>query len=146
MGQSPSEPFIQAVAKKTVSLIKQAALIYFHDGGYTVGSVDEFENGLRLLAELSSVQIYAVEYKLAPEFRFPTQLDEYDAVIDALQGNFGNRQGISTVLGGGDSAGGNMTAAITLRRKDNGMKPLDAQILFYPEARVPFDTPAAVEN
>ena len=39
-----------------------------------------------------------------------------------------------------------MTAAITLRRKDNGKKPLEAQILFYPEARIPFDTPAAVEN
>ncbi len=125
---------------------KAGGLIYFHGGGYTIGSVDEFENGLRMLAELSGVQIYAVEYKLAPEFRFPTQLDDYDAVIDALQGDFGKHRGVSTVLGGGDSAGGNMTAAITLRRKDNGKKPLDAQVLFYPEARIPFDTPAAVEN
>ena len=67
-------------------------------------------------------------------------------MIDALQGDFGKHRGVSTVLGGGDSATGNMTAAITLRRKDNGKKPLDAQILFYPEARVPFDTLAAVEN
>ena len=125
---------------------RAGGLIYFHGGGYTIGSVDEFENGLRILAEHSGIQIYAVEYKLAPEFRYPTQLDEYDAVIDALQGSFGKHRGISTALGGGDSAGGNMTAAITLRRKDNGKKPLDAQILFYPEARIPFDTPAAVEN
>ena len=68
---------------------KAGGLIYFHGGGYTVGSVDEFENGLRMLAELSGVQIYAVEYRLAPEIRFPTQLDEYYAVIDALQGEFG---------------------------------------------------------
>lgn len=125
---------------------KAVALIYFHGGGYTVGSVDEFENALRMLAEASGVQIHAIEYKLAPEFRFPVQLDEYDAVIDALQGEFGRERGIQTVLGGGDSAGGNMTAGIVLRRKDAGKKPLDAQILFYPEARVPFDTPAAVEN
>ena len=45
-----------------------AALIYFHGGGYTVGSVDEFENGLHLLAEESGCQIYAVDYRLAPEF------------------------------------------------------------------------------
>ncbi|KAK4501220.1 hypothetical protein PRZ48_007027 [Zasmidium cellare] len=122
------------------------ALIYFHGGGYTVGSVDEFENGLRLLAEESGVQVYAVEYRLAPEHSYPVQLDEYDAVIDALQGDFGKARGVQHVLGGGDSAGGNMTAAITLRRKDNNKKPLAAQILFYPEARVPFDTPAAVEN
>ena len=125
---------------------KAGGLIYFHGGGYTIGSVDEFENGLRMLAEHSAVQIYAVEYKLAPEYRYAIQLDEYDAVIDALQGDFGKYRGVSTVLGGGDSAGGNMTAAITLRRKDEGKKPLDAQILFYPEARIPFDTPAAVEN
>lgn len=122
------------------------ALIYFHGGGYTVGSIDEFENGLRLLAEKSGVQVYAVEYRLAPEHHYPVQLDEYDAVIDALQGQFGQQRGVQHVLGGGDSAGGNMTAAVTLRRKDNGKKPLVAQILLYPEARVPFDTPAAVEN
>ena len=123
-----------------------AALIYFHGGGYTVGSNDEFENGLRLLAGKSGVQVYAVEYKLAPEHSYPVQLDEYDAVIDALQGEFGKNRGVQHVLGGGDSAGGNMTAAVTLRRKDNNRKPLVAQILFYPEARVPFDTAAAVEN
>jgi acetyl esterase/lipase len=50
------------------------------------------------------------------------------------------------VCGGGDSAGGNMTAAISLRRRDEGKKPLAAQVLLYPEARLPFDTPAAAEN
>ncbi|WVR08950.1 hypothetical protein IAU60_006009 [Kwoniella sp. DSM 27419] len=125
-----------------------AALIYFHGGGYTVGSVDEFENGLRLLAEESGCQVYGVDYRLAPEYRYPIQLDEYSAVIDWLQGEGGKARGVDPdrVLGGGDSAGGNMTAAITLRRMDKQQKPLRAQILLYPEARVPFDTPAAVEN
>ena len=49
---------------------KAGGFIYFHGGGYTVGSVDKFENGLRLLAHLSGVQIYAVEYKLAPNSAF----------------------------------------------------------------------------
>jgi acetyl esterase/lipase len=57
------------------------ALIYFHGGGYTVGTVDEFENGLRIVAE-----VYAVECRLAPEWRFPTQLDEYVAVVEWVQG------------------------------------------------------------
>ncbi|KAI5282790.1 hypothetical protein KEM52_003597, partial [Ascosphaera acerosa] len=52
-----------------------AALVYFHGGGWTVGSVDEFENGLRILAEEAGVQVYAADYRLAPEWRFPTQLD-----------------------------------------------------------------------
>jgi acetyl esterase/lipase len=116
--------------------------------GYTVGSVDEFENGLRLLAEASSVQIYGIDYRLAPEFKFPTQLDEYSAIIDWLQSSGGAARGVhpDRVCGGGDSAGGNMTAAISLRRSDEGKKPLAAQILLYPEARLPFDTPAATEN
>lgn len=62
------------------------ALIYFHGGGYTVGTVDEFENGLRIVAEESGVQVYAVECRLAPEWRFPTQLDEYVAVVEWVQG------------------------------------------------------------
>lgn len=125
-----------------------AALIYFHGGGYTVGSVDEFENGLRLLAEESGAQMYGIDYSLAPESRFPTQLDEYSALIDALQGEFGAERGVSPklVFGGGDSAGGNMTAAISLRRRDEKKSNIAGQILLYPEARLPFGTKASEEN
>lgn len=138
--------FYPQAAPRTGS--NNAALIYFHGGGYTVGSVDEFENGLRLLAEQSGVQVYGVEYRLAPEFRYPTQLDEYTAVIDALQGDFGSTRGVARnlVFGGGDSAGGNMTAAISLRRRDEGKTNIAGQMLYYPEARIPFDTAAGTEN
>jgi acetyl esterase/lipase len=124
------------------------ALVYFHGGGYSTGSVDEFENGLRLVAEQSGCQVYAVDYRLAPEFRYPIQLDEYSAVIDWLQTEGGRTRGVHPrrIAGGGDSAGGNMTAAVCLRRLDRGEEPLAAQVLLYPEARLPFDTPAAEEN
>jgi acetyl esterase/lipase len=140
------------------------ALVYMHGGGYTVGTVDEFENGLRLLAEESQCQVYAVEYRLAPEWRFPTQLDEYKAVVQWVQGEGGKNRGVDSkkVCGGGkllvtlicisayeelgDSAGGNMTAALSLRLKDEGQQNLCGQLLLYPEARLPFDTPAASEN
>lgn len=128
--------------------VKIPALVYMHGGGYTVGSVDEFENGLRLIAEAAGVTTIGVEYHLAPEHHFPVQLDDYDFVIDWAQGKEGEAAGIDTkfVFGGGDSAGGNMTEAISLRRRDQGKKNLACQILLYPESRVPFDTPAAVEN
>lgn len=101
-----------------------------------------------MVAEESGCQVYAVEYRLAPEFKYPTQLDEYSAVTDWVQGEGGKTRGVhpDKVLGGGDSAGGNMTAAICLRRMDEGRKPLAGQVLLYPEARLPFDTPAAMEN
>jgi acetyl esterase/lipase len=50
------------------------------------------------------------------------------------------------VMGGGDSAGGNMTAAVNLRMRNEGMKPLTTQVLLYPEVRLPFDTDATAEN
>jgi len=119
-----------------------------HGGGYTVGSVDEFENGLRIVAEKAGIQVYGVEYRLAPEFPYPTQLDEYEAVLQWVQGEGGKARGVNPdkVCGGGDSAGGNMTAALALRLMNQGKKRMAAQILLYPEARVPFDTPAAEEN
>ncbi|KAJ2989950.1 hypothetical protein NUW58_g3201 [Xylaria curta] len=132
------------------------ALIYFHGGGYTVGSVDEFENGLRLLAEGANVITIGVDYRLAPEWSLPTQLDEYQDVLLRAQSDEGGKLGIDAdrVLGGGDSVGGNMTAALSLQLSDAHQtgasstipKPLKAQILLYPEARLPFDTPAASEN
>ena len=142
-----------------------AALVYMHGGGYTVGSIDEFENGLRIVAEESGAVVctyhylsfenvnmektVGVEYRLAPEHHFPTQLDEYSAVVDWFQDSKNSEpRGIDSklVFGGGDSAGGNMTEALTLRRMDSGLKPLAGQLLLYPESRVPFDTQAAVEN
>ncbi|KAI1288970.1 Alpha/Beta hydrolase protein [Xylaria venustula] len=135
---------------------KLPALIYFHGGGYTVGSVDEFENGLRLLAEGAGIITIGVEYRLAPEWSFPTQLDEYQDVLLWAQSDEGGKLGIDSecVLGGGDSTGGNMTAALSLQISDAHQRgsssampqPLKAQILLYPEARLPFDTPAATEN
>lgn len=69
-------------------------------------------------------------------------------MIDWAQGIEGLRRGIHPdyVFGGGDSAGGNMTAALALRRYDQKVKNMAGQILLYPEARIPFDTPAAEEN
>lgn len=51
-----------------------------------------------------------VEYRLAPKWRFPTQLDEYAAVVEWLQGEGGKKRGVNSkkVMGGGDSAGGNI--------------------------------------
>ncbi|KAI0748175.1 Alpha/Beta hydrolase protein [Daedaleopsis nitida] len=124
------------------------ALVYMHGGGYTVGCIDDFEHGLRVLAEASGCQVYAVEYHCAPEYRYPTQLDEYSAIVDWVQGPEGKKRGVhpDKVAGGGDSAGGNMTAALALRRRDDGLKNICAQLLVYPEARLPFDTRACEEN
>ncbi|KAI9064495.1 hypothetical protein FKP32DRAFT_1675974 [Trametes sanguinea] len=122
---------------------KNGAITRRHSG-YTVGCIDDFEHGLRVLAEASGCQVYAVEYHRAPEHRYPTQLDEYSAIVDWVQGPEGQRRGVhpDKVAGGGDSGGGNITAALALRQRDKGKKNIAAQLLVYREARLPFDTKA----
>ncbi|KAH6855552.1 alpha/beta hydrolase fold-domain-containing protein [Chaetomium sp. MPI-CAGE-AT-0009] len=113
------------------------ALVYCHGGGYCTGSVDEFENSLRLVAEISGCLVFAVDYRLAPEFRYPVQLDEYSAVVDWVQGDGGRYR---------DGVGGSMTAALCLRRRDEGKKPLAAQLLLYPAMHTPASPPVPDEN
>lgn len=137
-----------AIASQRAEAGEIAALVYFHGGGYTVGTVDEFENGCRILAEEAGVQVYAVEYRLAPEHTYPTQLDEGACVVRWLQGKGGRERGVHAdrVCGAGDGAGGSLTTSLCLRLRDQGKKALRCQILLYPEPRLPFDTPAAREN
>ncbi|KAI8398817.1 hypothetical protein FOFC_20042, partial [Fusarium oxysporum] len=99
-------------------------------------------------ASKSGAVIIGVEYRLVLEQSLPIQLDEYDSVISWVQCDEGRKRGISldTVCGGDDSAGGNMTAAASLRRKDNRKKPWKAQLLLYPEKRLHFNTKEAIEN
>ncbi|TFK92108.1 hypothetical protein K466DRAFT_481296 [Polyporus arcularius HHB13444] len=147
-GTIPIRVFYPESGKEKKPKGEAGAIVYMHGGGYTVGCIDDFEHGLRVLAEASGCQVYAVEYHLAPEYRYPTQLDEYSAVVDWVQGPAGKKRGVhpDKVSGGGDSAGGNMTAALALSRRDDGLKNMAAQLLVYPEARLPFDTKACSDN
>lgn len=147
-GTIPIRILYPGSARKAQKSGTASALVYFHGGGYTVGSADEFENGLRILAEDAAIQIYVVDFHLAPEWKFPTQLEEYLAVLGWLEGNGGKTRGVdpNKICGGGDSAGGNMTAAIALRARDNKAMPFRAMFLLYPEPRMPFDTVASEEN
>jgi acetyl esterase/lipase len=95
------------------------------------------------------LQVYAVEYRSAPEFRDPVQLDECSAVIDWVQGEGGRERGVhpDRVAVGGDCAGANLTAAICLRRLCQRAKPpVAAQVLLYPATGLPSDAPAAASG
>src|ERR1700728_5223313 len=56
------------------------ALIYVHGGGFIVGTLDQFDTAMRLFSEISGAQVYSVDYKLAPEYQWPTQIEEADFV------------------------------------------------------------------
>lgn len=123
------------------------ALIYLHGGGFIVGSLDQFETAMRRLCEGSGAQVYAVDYKLAPEYQWPVQIEEGEFVVRWLFENASER-GVDPkrIALGGDSAGGNQTCVIAQKlRNENGPR-LALQMPLYPETKMPFDTPAGVQN
>src|SRR5467141_596392 len=126
---------------------KGGALIYLHGGGFIVGSLDQFETAMRLLAEGSGTQVYCVDYKLAPEYQWPVQIQEGEFVVRWLFEHAAER-GVDPdrIALGGDSAGGNMTCTISLKLRDEGGPRLALQMPLYPEAKIPFETRAGIEN
>ena len=124
-----------------------AALIYMHGGGFVVGSLDQFDTAMRRFCEGSGAQVYAVDYKLAPEYQWPVQIDEGEFVVRWLF-EHATERGVdpSRIALGGDSAGGNMTCTVCLRLRDTNGPKLALQMPLYPEAKMPFETAAGVEN
>ena len=108
------------------------ALLYFHGGGFTVGSVATHDVLCRHLAHLAHCAVVSVDYRLAPEHRFPTAVhDAWDSLqwLHAQATPLGLDPG--RIATGGDSAGGTLATVSALMARDAGL-PLALQLLFYP--------------
>lgn len=108
-------------------------LVYFHGGGWVLGDLDIGDETCRSLALASQSLVISVDYRLAPESKFPAPLeDAYTATCwvaenaDRLVGN-SPRVGVA-----GDSAGGNLAAAVCLMARDRGGPQISYQVLIYP--------------
>jgi acetyl esterase/lipase len=110
-----------------------SALVFVHGGGWTVGSIDEFDSSIRRLANSSGLLVAAMDYKLAPENPFPDGLNDVIATVKWIKEN-GETLGIdpNRIALGGDSAGANLAlaSAITLRNEGQG-DALRALYLLY---------------
>jgi acetyl esterase len=123
------------------------ALIYVHGGGFIVGTLDQFDTAMRLFSEISGAQVYSVDYKLALEYQWPTQIEEAEFVVRWLFKHASKRGLDPKRIGlGGDSAGGNITCTVCLKLRDENGPKLALQMPIYPEAEMPFFTRAGVEN
>src|SRR6516162_7261534 len=104
-------------------------VIYYHGGGWVLGSVDDWDASVRALAVASGCDVVSVDYRLAPEHVFPAAVDDaYDALVWAA-GSLANGRPLVVA---GDSAGGNLAAVSALRARDSGGPPLALQVLVYP--------------
>lgn len=107
--------------------------VYYHGGGWLLGSIDSHDAATRLLANASGTAVLSVGYRRGPENRFPTAVDD---AIDAVEWvrRSGATLGVDTsrLAVAGDSAGGNLAAAVALHYRDAGDPVLRHQLLVYP--------------
>lgn len=109
-----------------------AAVVFFHGGGWVLGSRATHEGTARHLAERSAATVYSVEYRLAPEHPFPAAFDDAVAATSALLDGVESAVDPARVGVAGDSAGGNLAAAATIALRGGSRPPIRAQLLVYP--------------
>ena len=121
--------------------------VWLHGGGWVLGTLEGYETLCRGFANQTRGLVVSVGYRLAPEDRFPAALDDAIAAIDWVRAN-------ATALGadparvavGGDSAGGNLSAAAALVVRDSGRPQLSLQVLVYPAVDLAEEWPSVAEN
>jgi len=109
------------------------ALIYFHGGGWLLGDLDSHDAACRHYANGARCRVVSVDYRMAPEHKFPVAVDDSAAAAKWIVANAA-ALGINhtRVAVGGDSAGGNLAAVLAIMARDGKLPPLAYQLLVYP--------------
>jgi acetyl esterase len=121
-------------------------VVYIHGGGFVIGSIGLMDNVARELAHSSGAVVISVGYRLAPEHPFPAGLDDCEEVTRWALANAGRfNVPAHQVAVAGESAGGNLSAAVSLRLRDAGEATLAGQVLMYPGVSGPLEHPSTFE-
>ncbi|MEN3272882.1 MAG: acetyl esterase [Actinomycetota bacterium] len=121
--------------------------VYFHGGGWVIGSIDSHDAPCRELAARSGCAVVSVDYRLSPETKYPGPLDDCVAATEWVAANGAELAVDSNRLAvAGDSAGGNLAAAVTLVARDRGTPNIAAQVLVYPATDLTLSHPSMTEN
>ena len=118
---------------KPAGVPKSALLLFFHGGGWVTGTIDSYDGVCADMAAATGCTVAAVDYRLAPEHRFPAAPEDcYAAAREVFRsaGSFGVEQENVVLIG--DSAGGNLAAAVSLMARDRREFQPRRQILIYP--------------
>ena len=121
-------------------------LIFFHGGGWVIGNIGTHDSLCRDLTKQANIVTISVEYRLAPEHKFPAGPEDCYAVTKWVGANTALLSVDPDKLAvGGDSAGGNLAAAVTLMARDRGGPKIAYQALIYPATNAANDTPSQRE-
>ncbi|MGY4691622.1 alpha/beta hydrolase [Salibacterium sp. K-3] len=122
-------------------------LIFFHGGGWVTGDLDTHDNMCRAFTNLAECVVISVDYRLAPEHKFPTAVEDcYKTAQWVYEHPSEFNVSPSHLAVGGDSAGGNLAAVVSCLAKKRGTLKLVCQMLLYPATDFSFDTISYREN
>ena len=121
-------------------------IVYYHGGGWVVGSIDESDTLGRKLAERTSCAVVLVDYRLAPEHPYPVAVDDSYAALEWTAAHMDDIAGAEVpLIVAGDSAGGNLSAVMSVRARDRNGPNIALQVLVYPVTDANFDRPSYVD-
>jgi len=121
-------------------------LVYYHGGGWVLGSIDDYDTVARKLAERTSCAVVLVGYRLAPEHRYPAAVDDSYAALEWVGQHAKYIAGREVpLIVAGDSAGGNLAAVMAIRARDRNGPSIALQVLIYPATDFKFDGPSYVD-
>ena len=122
-------------------------LVYYHGGGWVLGSLDGTDAICKAVANRAKCVVVSVDYRLSPEHKFPVPLDDCFAATEWVAAN-GAEIGVdrTKLAVGGDSAGGNLAAAVCLKARGNSFPTIKLQLLVYPVTDASFGTVSYDDN
>ena len=111
----------------------ESLIVYYHGGGWVIGALDEFDTLGRQLANRTSAVVALVDYRLAPEHRYPAAAEDAWAALTWIDENMEELAGARLpLIVAGDSAGGNLSAIVAQRATAAGAPTITQQVLIYP--------------
>jgi acetyl esterase len=130
-GPIPARIYTPTNPRKTGGLAP--CLVFFHGGGWVIGDLDSHDVVCRKLADAGRLIVISVDYRLAPEHKFPAAVDDAIAATTWIAGH-AKQHGIdaSRLMVGGDSAGGNLAAVVAISARDGNGPAIAGQLLIYP--------------
>jgi len=137
----PSEQVALRILRPQHAPTMLPVIVYIHGAGWVFGSKQTHDRLIRELAVGAGATVVFPEYRLSPEAKYPTALEESYMVVKWVA-EHGQEHGLDAerLAVAGDSVGGNMTAAVTLLSRERGGPDIQLQLLFYPVTDAAFDT------
>lgn len=115
--------------------------IYYHGGGWVIGSIEMTDASCRMIANQTGRIVVSVDYRLAPENKFPVPVEDCYAALQWVHEHSADiNANASNIAVGGDSAGGNLAAVVAMKARDEGGPAISAQVLIYPVTNLDYNT------